>query len=52
MWKNNSSRLNNEIFSNNVFSKFRDKIFDSNNMKSLLDESIKKSKTNLFKISK
>ena len=43
MWKNNSSRLNNEIFSNNVFSKFRDKIFDSNNMKSLLDASIKKS---------
>ena len=26
IWKNNSSRLNNEIFSNNVFSKFRDKI--------------------------
>ena len=43
MWKNNSSRLNNEIFSNNIISKFRDKIFDSNNMKSLLDESIKKS---------
>ena len=44
MWKNNSSRLNDEIFSNNGFSKYRDKIFDSNTMKSLVESSIERSK--------
>ena len=43
MWKNNSSRLNDEIFSNNGFSKYRDKIFDSNTMKSLVESSIERS---------